>query len=137
MADGIVLTGIRELQANLKGLSKKVRDKFADELYQEGLRIMELSQKRVPVGTTALKESGRVTKPTVTSGDVSITLSYGGSTPVTTRTGLQVVNYAIPVHERLGVHHPVGQAKFLESVMNEEAPFILRNIAENMEDTGF
>lgn len=23
-------------------------------------------------------------------------------------------NYAIPVHERTGVHHPVGQAKFLE-----------------------
>ena len=26
--------------------------------------------------------------------------------------------YAVPVHERLGVRHPVGEAKFLENAVN-------------------
>jgi len=26
--------------------------------------------------------------------------------------------YAVPVHERLGVRHPVGKAKFLENAVN-------------------
>lgn len=38
----------------------------------------------------------------------------------TTKVGYSAP-YAVPVHERLDVHHPIGQAKFLEQPIRTEA----------------
>jgi hypothetical protein len=44
-------------------------------------------------------------------------------------------SYAVPLHERVEVHHDVGQAKFLETAMKtkqpEYLPFIRKIIKEN------
>lgn len=41
----------------------------------------------------------------------------GGQSKVNTRRGDRNVDYALYVHERLDVHHPIGQAKFLEEAV--------------------
>jgi hypothetical protein len=38
-------------------------------------------------------------------------------------------DYAVYVHENLQAHHPVGQAKFLESAMTEAAPTLAERVA--------
>lgn len=42
------------------------------------------------------------------------------------------VEYAPYVHEDLDAFHPVGQAKFLESVLNESAPYMARRIGARL-----
>lgn len=44
-------------------------------------------------------------------------------------------SYAVYVHERLDVHHPVGQAKFLEQPAREKAGEIGRIIRETYRRT--
>jgi len=40
--------------------------------------------------------------------------------------------YAVYVHEDLDAHHPVGQAKFLESTLTESAPHMPARVAANI-----
>ena len=76
----------------------------ASGLSLEAEIIMAKSKDLVPVDTGALRSSGHVRKPRTVGDYLVVELGYGGV----------AVGYAIPVHERLDVHHPVGQAKYLE-----------------------
>ena len=71
--------------------------------------VIGRSQALAPVKTGALKGSGTQT-PAEMHG-TSITAEVGHN-----------VDYAAAVHERLDAKHPQGQAKFLETAMNEKAP---------------
>jgi len=41
-------------------------------------------------------------------------------------------DYAVPVHEHLDVVHPNGQAKFLESVLNESRSTMLERVGRRV-----
>jgi hypothetical protein len=53
-------------------------------------------------------------------------MSYGGAS----------VLYAIFVHENLENFHPIGQAKFLESVINESRSYMAARIAARLDRWG-
>lgn len=81
--------------------------------------------RKVPPGHTpgSLRASGRVTL--VHEGAYSRTiLSFGGDE--------YSVDYAIYVHEDLEAFHATGQAKFLESVLNESSSSIAGRLAADL-----
>ncbi len=118
MSGGRML-GVSELKNKLKQIAAKFPDRVAAALYTEAQIEMTESKRRCPVDTGTLRASGFVARPERNGRRISVTLSYGGAAK----------DYAIYVHENLEAHHDVGQAKFLESVLNESAPHMAARIA--------
>lgn len=127
MASIFTMLGAPEMIANLKKIAAKFPDRVGVALYREGQIEMTESKRRCPVSPTAaqfkamgrtmpkglvpgtLRASGTVHEPEREGRKISVTLSYGGA----------AIEYAIVQHERLDYHHTTGQAKYLESVLNE------------------
>lgn len=80
----------------------------APALYTKANKIMTEAKKLTPVDTGALRSSGHVEPPVISGQSVEVALGF--NTP-----------YALYVHENLAAHHPVGQAKYLETPMVEAA----------------
>lgn len=109
-----------ELRRVIRELGPRASRAVARALYQQGEVIMTEAKKRTPVDTGALRASGHVHPLEITAGQVAVLLGFGGpSAP-----------YAIYVHENLHAHHPVGQAKFLESAVLEAASTLGARLAE-------
>ena len=122
---------------NLKKIATKFPDRVAAALFMEGQIELTESKRRCPVSPTAaqfkamgrplptglvpgtLRASGTVHEPERRGRNVSVTLSYGGA----------AIDYAIVQHERLDFHHTTGQAKFLESVLNESRSSMAARVA--------
>lgn len=118
------------LEIDLAGLSQimsmlsQVADRFP-RIASEALRAeaeveMTEAKKRVPVRTGALRGSGHVTGPTRSGGVVEVRMAFGNS----------AIDYAVAVHENMEMLHHTGQAKFLESVLVESAPYLAARVAE-------
>ena len=75
----------------------------------------------------SLRDSGMVHPPEHRGTRVSTRMTFGNDE----------VDYAVYVHEDLEAEHAIGQAKFMESVMNESRPYIGRRLASriNLERT--
>ena len=99
------ISGIEGLQQQIATMPTRVLEAASKALYEEATRIMAASQPLVPVDTGMLRSTGRVETENTPGADAVVTLSYGGN-------GL--APYAIYVHERLDLNHPVGSAKFLQ-----------------------
>lgn len=81
--------------------------------------VFAKTQKYVPVDTSNLKSTGRLTIG-VTRGRPSAVISYGGPG----------ARYAAIVHERLDVRHKSPtRAKYISSAMEEEFPGVLVHLA--------
>ncbi|HEX6827147.1 MAG TPA: hypothetical protein VF077_12590 [Nitrospiraceae bacterium] len=89
-------------------------------LYAEGLTIMARSQPLVPVDTGLLRSTGRVDLVPAEGLGVAVLLSYGGE-------GL--APYAVYVHERTGLHHPVGQDHYLSQPLYEATAGMLERLS--------
>lgn len=113
------------MAARLRALASKFPDDVAKAMYKEAQIEMTESKRRVPVDTGVLRASGFVQEPERKGSNISVTLSYGGAAET----------YAIIVHEDLEAHHRVGQAKYLESVLKESAPFMKQRIAARIKFT--
>ena len=114
------LLGAAQMVARLRQIAVKFPDRVAAAIYQEAQIEMTESKRRCPVDVGTLRASGMVAQPERGPGrNISVTLSYGGAAQ----------DYAIPQHENLEYFHKVGQAKFLESVLNESRPFMAARIA--------
>jgi Bacteriophage HK97-gp10, putative tail-component len=117
-------------QREIKSMLKKMTDlqqgfKFeaGRALYMEGQIEMTEAKKRTPVDTGTLQASGTVSLPETGKGDaVKVRLYFGGAAKA----------YALYVHEDLEAFHKQGQAKFLESVLNESAPYMKARIAKRI-----
>jgi hypothetical protein len=79
-------------------------DKALNGLEQLANEIKSLSQERCPVDTGTLRGSAQLARE-----KSIIRVGYGGAASA----------YSIEQHENLNLHHPVGQAKFLESAFDE------------------
>lgn len=109
----------------ISALSKlgKVAEKVAGPiLVSEAELLMTKAKMLTPVDTGALRASGHVQAPVVEGGKVSVTLGFGGAAEA----------YAVPVHERMDVHHPVGQAKFLETPVREWESDGVKRLADRL-----
>jgi len=116
------LKGTAEVHAKIAEALRSMSGKAEAALYQEAEREMAASKLRVPVDTGTLRDSGHVQQPERDASGVSVTMGYGGAAE----------DYAIIQHESLELHHTVGQAKFLESVLQESAPHLLERIANRI-----
>lgn len=106
------ITGFSQMDAELRVLGERTRPVIGAALSELGEDIMaESKSKYVPVATGNLRDTGHVGQPMQQGNTTSVTLSYGGP----------AAPYAVTVHERLDVNHPVGQAKYLERPLMEAA----------------
>lgn len=130
-----------EMFAKLRKIAERYPQRIAAAVYKEAQIEMTESKRRCPVSPTkaqfkamgrtmpkgivpgTLRASGTVHEPEIVRGRVSVTLSYGGAAN----------DYAIVQHERLDFHHTSGQAKFLESVLNESRGWMAARIATRIQ----
>jgi hypothetical protein len=79
--------------------------------------------KRTPKDTNALRESERIEGPQMVGNSVAFNIVAGN----------EKVDYALFVHEDLETVRNVGGPKFIESVVNESAPYFPRRIARRLQ----
>jgi hypothetical protein len=96
---------------------KKITKESVDEVTEI---VFEQSQNLVPVKTGALKASGHIVQDP--EGNY---IMYGDDAGI--------IDYAVYVHENLTDFHPIGQAKYLETPMLQNAPLLREKIAKRME----
>lgn len=113
------VTGAEEMRTKLLRASVMFPQEVAKALYEEAGIEMTEAKRRTPVDTGALRTSGHVTKPSWSGRKVSVNLYFGGP----------AAPYAIYVHENEDAFHRVGQAKFLESTLNESAPHFAARVS--------
>mgnify|MGYP001340646804 CR=1 FL=1 len=122
------MKGTAEMLKFIKDAAAKFPDRVAAAIYHEGQIEMTESKKRCPVSPVpapkgvvpgALRASGMVHEPVRSGNNISVTLSYGGA----------AIQYAIVQHEELDYIHTTGQAKYLESVLNESQPYMAARVA--------
>jgi hypothetical protein len=124
------ILGVEKVAAKLKSLAKEFPDHVAAAIYQEAQIEMTEAKRRTPVDITKdaphpgqLRASGRVSEPERKGKDITVTLSFGGA----------AIDYAVHVHENPDAIHPVGQWKYLESVLNESRSFMATRLARRVD----
>lgn len=119
MARGIEIKikGVEALQKKLAKLSEQLPKQTVIAIREEAELIMTEAKRRTPVLTGALRASGHVVEKPDGAG-----LAFGGP----------AAPYAVYVHENLEAFHRVGQAKFLESAVNEAVPGMAERIAKRL-----
>lgn len=115
------MKGTSEMVAKLKRIADKFPDYVGAALYQEAQILMTEAKRRTPVEHGDLRASGLVARPEREGRRISVTLSFGTA-------------YAVFVHENLTANHANppfggGQAKFLESVIDEARSTMAERIA--------
>lgn len=121
MAD-VTLKGTAELKAKLQRLALRIPDVVGTALFQEAQIEMTEAKRRTPVDTGALRASGMVHQPQMLGRNISVALTFGSV----------AIGYAVSVHEDLDALHQVGQAKFLESTLNESRAHLPARIARRI-----
>lgn len=84
---------------------------------------MTEAKARTPVDKGALKSSGYVHPPQYRGREITVEMGFGGP----------AAPYAVYVHEDLDAwHKPPGQARFLASVVDESAPYLLDRVGRRL-----
>lgn len=126
------MKGVNEMISTLRKIADKFPDRVAVAIYQEAQIEMTEAKRRTPVSPVpapkgvvpgTLRASGRVGEPVREGRRISVTMSFGGA----------AIDYAIVQHENPDFHHTTGQWKYLESVLNESRPYMLRRIAKRVD----
>ncbi len=138
------LTGMPELNANLARLSgEELLLAVEQGLFEIGSTIEGDAKELVPVDTGNLRDSGfTITSslenlgPTAEpSGEARASVDDGGTVNAVVGFGGPSAEYALVQHERTDYHHRVGQAKYLETAVNqrvEEIPTVLAQRVQAM-----
>jgi hypothetical protein len=105
------LQGLDKVMRNLEVQIKGIKGRSMAGLWEAGLQIQRVAQKRTPVDTGNLKASAYTRKYNEEAIEIGFTAAY-----------------AVYVHENLEAHHPVGQAKFLESAVTDNQRAIVEII---------
>ena len=120
----VTITRVKEMKARLRQVAREFPDLVARALYLEAQIELTESKRRVPVDTGVLRASGQVVGPDGGTGrKLFVTIAYGGAAE----------SYAIIVHEDLDAFHRIGQAKYLESVLLESAPYMADRLAKRVQ----
>ena len=125
------MTGALEMEKRIKGIAQNYPKRVeAGAYYEFGIECTE-AKRRCPVYVGApnkniipglLRSTGQVHRPEWHGKTVTCVISFGAG-------GAE--DYAIVQHERLDYFHTVGQAKYLESVLNESHPYMAGRIAQH------
>ncbi len=117
---GFRLDGAKEMSQKLAALAAKFPRTVARAMEEEMDIEMAESQNRTPVLTGLLKSSHQRLSATIVGNQISCVIEV-------------TAPYAINVHENLYAFHRVGQAKFLESTLNESRRFMGSRIARRVQ----
>lgn len=123
MAVELILKGVEGVAARISTLTRRVPEAAGNALVEETQIELVEAQRRTPVLTGALRASGHVEGPLQSGNSVQAWVKFGGPS----------VPYALYVHENLEAFHRVGQAKFLESVIREAAPYFASRVAARLQ----
>jgi hypothetical protein len=123
--------GVTEMNRALREIIDIFPRRVEAALYAEAQIEMTEAKRRTPVDTGKLRASGRVSQPVREGRTITVTLSFGGG----------AITYAVIVHENLEANHDSppfggGQAKFLESTLNESRPYIMPRIGKRLDLNG-
>lgn len=122
----IDLTGLAGLPRLLDVLRDFPEGVAGPALREEAEIEMTEAKLRTPVKTGALRGSGTVVGPVWDGDSLAVVLAFGVVPSVSTA-------YAVAVHENVEAFHRNGQAKFLESVVLESAPYLAARVAERIQ----
>ena len=117
------LKGAAAMKARLKNLTKRFPDEVGRALYIETEIETKEAKRRTPVDKGPLRASVHTEGPIRQGRSVFTMIVAGGP----------AAPYAVIVHEDLVALHPVGQAKFIESVVMESRPHMAARIAKRIE----
>lgn len=113
----------------IKTIARKFPSRVERALYQEAQIEATEMKRRTPVDTREnaphpgnLRNSIHVEQPEQSGRNISVTIATGAQAP-----------YAIYVHENPDAIHPVGEWKFMESVLNESRPFMAARLARHLD----
>lgn len=131
---GAKFTGTTDMQRKLRNFGRKYPDEVGAALYIETEIEATEVKRRTPVWNPdnpvphghvpgSLRASVHVVGP-IRVGDRVYTLIVAGGT---------AAPYALYVHEDLEAFHRTGQAKYIESVIRESAPYILARVARRVD----
>ncbi len=116
----IKVGGVSALLRKTRALPRIVRQAAIEAQRDEAEAVMERSKAEfVPVDKGDLRATGRVEEVEGAADGFWVSMAYGS----------EEVDYALPVHERLDVHHPHGQAKYLEVPALEAAAGMPERVA--------
>lgn len=115
----IKLEGFVELTKKLNKSISEISSVVEDALLDCGNDLQQKAQDLTPVDTGALRAS-------------AFTEAESGSNPSVIVGYTE--EYAIFVHENLEAHHPVGQAKFLEQPLKENADKYVKYVRDKVQD---
>jgi hypothetical protein len=122
----VQLTGIAEMTQRLQRLAQPPTRVLGEALYEEGNRIMGESVRLVPIDTGLLRSTSHVERPVQEGPITSVELSYGSN---------GVAPYAMVVEFRLDVHHPQGQAHYLQQPFFAATAGFTERIADHLRGT--
>lgn len=110
------------MRAKIQAVTRKLPKKLERSMMIEwGIELVEVKE-RTPVKTGALRDSEHLEGPHWKWNKVTVEIVAGNDS----------IDYAWPVHEDLSMFHPHGQAKYIESVLFESAPFMASRIAKRV-----
>lgn len=121
--------GIQKIAKKLNVVEDFLVKELGKALYAEGREVIQEAYGECPKDTTALVRSRFVTPPIRSRKEIKVICGFGTDSVINPKTKQPTSEYAVYVHERLDLHHPVGKAKFLEDPVNRRRPYLERNIA--------
>lgn len=113
------LKGADEISKRAAQWIKRYENATAAALYQEGLAIDAKAVAKTPVDSGRLRATHYVAPPVKDKGRMTVEIGFG-------------TDYAVYVHERTEVGHPVGEAKFLEKALNERTSGFKERMAKRV-----
>jgi hypothetical protein len=113
------IRGMENLQRNARRIAENVPEQLEAALKAEGDKLVEQVRERTPVSTGVLRDSFEATTERKRN---KVVITIGTDVP-----------YAPHVHEDLEARHEVGDAKFLESVIDEAEPHLIRAVAKRID----
>ncbi len=113
------LTGIEEMRKKADATKREFRNAVIRAVKKfERIEGKEMDR-RTPIDTRELIESRFEGEPIVNGNRIEAVMGY-------------TADHAEVVHEDLEAHHSIGQAKYMESVLNESGPHFLERVAEDV-----
>lgn len=115
--------GLIEMRARLRKLKAKFPDEVGRALYTETQIELNEVKRRTPVDKGPLRASEFAPPPVREGRKISTRIVAGGP----------AAPYAIYVHEDPDAFHPVGQWKYIESVLMESRAHMAARVAKRIE----
>jgi len=136
MAFKVSIRNKKAVQGQLTTLVKNMTPAVQAALMEEMKIEREEVIRRVPKDTTALSASSHLIEGDAkgrTRKNVAAATIIVGDDTINPKTQQPTKEYAAKVHEDLEAHHDEGQAKYLESVLKEVAPYMSKRIARRLD----